>query len=262
MLTAPKVVQRVHAFKPPLASLGRTRKIGLLGSHHSLEFAPWDDSSWELWGHASSRHFYQREPERYFDLHRRECWEMAHKQDRYMNWLRKNIVPIYMQEVSKDVPASIRYPKEILFAEYRGYFTCHAAYMIALALSEGVTHIGLWGINYSGDSEYGTQRGSCEYWLGFAEGKGVQIILPYRCNLLNHPTQLYGYESHDEKGRLIEPYRPKKATIGDGLKKRELRIFQPGEKHPPLPAPPPHITQEMLEQERRNRPSYAKYPED
>ena len=254
VLTSPKVVQRVHPYRPPLATIGRLRKIALLGSHHSLEFAPWHDPSWELWGHASSRFYYQREPEVYFDLHRRECWEMAHKQDRYMKWLKKNIVPIYMQEVSEDVPASIRYPRERIFAEYRGYFTCHAAYMIALALSEGVTHLGLYGINYSADSEYATQRGSCEYWLGLAEGRGVNVVLPSRNTLLNSPPLLYGYESHDEKGRLVECYRPKRATVEVAGKPIAITLLAPGELVPNPPSPPTDLAARELLADRERKP--------
>lgn len=243
-------VSRVQPLRPPVTALGRIRKIALLGSHHSLEFAPWEDPSWELWGHSSSRHFYLRQPERYFDLHPKACWIMAHKQDRYMRWLKKNTVPIYMQDVDKDVPASIRYPKERILAEFRPYFTSHAAWMIALALTEGVTHLAMYGVNYSADSEYRTQRGSTEYWLGLAEGRGVHIIIPPRCTLLKDPPELYGYESHDEKGKLRPSYKPHKLTVQTAEGPKELTIVEPGTKTPPQ-IPPPHITPEMMEAERR-----------
>ena len=254
VLANPKVVERVHPVRPPMATIGRQRKVGLLGSHHSLEYAPWFDPSWELWGHASSRFYYKREPERYFDLHRKECWVMAHKHDRYMSWLKRNIVPIYMQDVDKEVPASIRYPREIIFAENRRYFTCHAAYMIALALSEGVTHIGVWGINYSADSEYGTQRGSCEYWLGVAEGRGVRIVLSEKNTLLQHPAQLYGYESHDENGRLVEAYRSKKTTLDTQSGPLQLTLLKPGELVPFPAAPPSSVAQRELNIDRDRKP--------
>jgi hypothetical protein len=228
--------------RPPVAGIGRIRKIALLGSHYSLDFAPWGDPSWEFWGHASSRGLYQRSPDRYFDLHRKSVWTAGKKRDHYVNWLHKNLVPIYMQERYAEVPASVRYPREQIFAQFRRYFTSHAAYMIALALYEGVTHIGLFGINYSADSEYGTQRGGAEYWLGFAEGRGVQIVLPARCTLLNTPSELYAYESHDEQGRLIPSYRQKKATITVNGEKRTLQFVQPGQPEPAAAPPPPNVT--------------------
>ncbi len=250
MLLPVPTVSRIEPVRPSVVSLGRLRKIALLGSHHSLEYAPWTDPTWELWGHASSRFFYKRQPERYFDLHRKACWLMAHKQDRYMSWLKKNTVPIYMQEVDADVPASIRYPKERLFAEFRRYFTSHAAYMIALALSEGVTHIGLFGVNYSGDSEYATQRGSTEYWLGFAEGRGVHLVLPPTLTLLQHPKELYGYESHDEQGHLLPSYRPHVTAMTVQQQRRVFVVLKPGES-PPKSMPPPHVTAEMVARDKR-----------
>lgn len=195
--------------QPPRAGIGRLRKVGFLGSHErSLKFAPWDDPSWELWGHASSRGMYRRSPERFFDLHRTECWSKSNnKGEKYLRWLATNPVPIYMQERSSDVPASIRYPiEQASFGMARPYFTSHVAYMIALALMEGVTHIGFFGVNYSPDCEYGTQRGSTEYWMGRAEGAGVTLVLPKTCTLLADPKELYGYESHDEHGVLVDAY--------------------------------------------------------
>lgn len=247
---------RVHPVTPPVVSLGRLRKIALLGSQHSLEYAPFADPSWELWGHASSRMFYQRPPDRYFDLHRKACWIMAHKQDKYMSWLRRNTVPIYMQEVDPEVPASIRYPRERLFAEFRRYTTSHAAYMIALALSEGVTHLGLFGINYSADSEYATQRGSTEYWLGFAEGRGVQLVFPPRCTLLHDPPEPYGYESHDDQGRLIPSYRPKTMTMQTAAGRQIAQLVHDGQPPPPAAPPPESVTPAMIAQAHRWRARY------
>ena len=158
-------VAGVKVPRPPMAGQGRLRKIGFLGSHEkSLKFAPWDDPSWELWGHASSRGMFQREPDVFFDLHRKECWAKSNnKGQKYLRWLATCRTPIYMQERFPEVPASIAYPFErVSMGMARKYFTSHVAYMIALALTEGVTHLGFFGVNYSPDCEYGTQRGSTE----------------------------------------------------------------------------------------------------
>ena len=62
--------------------------------------------------------------------------------------------------------------------------------MIALALTEGVTHLALYGCHYSNDSEYAIQRGCAEYWCGVAEGRGVTVCIPPTCDLLNFPEEL------------------------------------------------------------------------
>ena len=190
-----------------------TRKIALLGSHSaSLKDCPWSDPSWELWGHASARAWYRRELDRYLDLHPRACWHRGNRKgSTYPQWLAKNTVPVYMQERSPEVPASVRYPKERILLEYGGvrrYFKNHVAWMIALAFAEGATHIGLFGINYGHVSEYEMQRGSAEYWLGRAEERGIHILLPDECSLLAEPKGLYGYESHDvATGALVPEYQ-------------------------------------------------------
>lgn len=211
------VPARVPVPKPARAyPAARTvRKIALCGSHSaSLTDAPWTDPSWEFWGHASSRAWYPRPMDRYFDLHPKACWTRGGKKgDAYPKWLSRNTVPIYMQRHFDEVPASVEYPKgRILteFADARPYFTNHAAWMIALAMTEGVTAIGLYGINYSTEGEYVRQRGSAEYWLGRAAQAGIRIVLPEQCSLLREPASLYGYESHDEQtGKLKDAYRPK-----------------------------------------------------
>jgi hypothetical protein len=185
----------------------RTKKLALLGSTDSLELAPWHDASWTLAAHPCCRPRCLREPDWYFDLHRPECFREEHKawNPAYYTWLKRLQTPIFMQENWPDIPMSVRYPKERIFAEFRAYFTNHCAYMIALAMTEGVTHIGLFGCQYAG-AERGTQRDSLTYWLGRFEQSGGTVVIPARGNSLL-TKELYGYESHDAEGKLIPSYR-------------------------------------------------------
>lgn len=233
-------VQNSVVDPPPRKFAARTgRKVALCGSHStSLEDAPWGDPSWEFWGHASSRAWYKVRMDRYFDLHPKACWSRGGKKGaQHPRWLAQNTVPIYMQDKYPEVPASVKYPKgRILleFADARGYFTNHVAWMIALALTEGVETIGLFGVNYGTEGEYENQRGSCEYWLGRASGMGVRIILPEQCSLLRVPALLYGYESHDEATGLLKPEykrRPQKGpeTIQPILPGQPIKRAEPPE---------------------------------
>ena len=252
--------------QPARAGLGRIRKIGLVGSHGaSLAWTPWHDPSWELWAHASARGMYVRSPDRYFDLHRKECWTKSNnKGEAYLKWLASNPVPIYMQERFPEVPASVRYPLEQIVAECRfPYLTSHAAYMIALALMEGVTHLGFFGVNYGkstaigADCEYGTQRGGTEYWMGRAEALGVQLVIPAGCTLLAEPKELYGYASHDADGKLVESYTKRTWLKPSSQPKRPLDPVSG------LEAPPPEVLAEIaVEAREAPRPPWApKAPE-
>jgi hypothetical protein len=198
--------------------------------------------------------------DRYFDLHPKACWTRGgRKGTRYPKWLASNTVPIYMQERYLDVPASVKYPKGRILLEFedaRRYFKNHVAWMVALALTEGVSTLGFFGVNYGTEGEYQTQRGSAEYWLGRAAGMGVRIVLPEQCTLLREPALLYGYESHDETtGALKEEYRVKK--------------FKPEETIRPLAPggaikradPPEHLLKEIAqEEEDYPRPAWSLGP--
>ena len=237
------------------------RKVALCGSHSaSLADAPWTDPSWEFWGHASSRAWYARPMDRYFDLHPRACWDRGGKKTAaYPRWLARNTVPIFMQDRHPDVPASIKYPRGRMLLEFpdsRGYFANHAAWMIALAISEGVTTIGLFGINYGADSEYWTQRGCAEHWLGVASGRGVRIVLPEQCTLLREPALLYGYESHDEvTGALKDAYKRKVWRPEE-----TIRPVVPGERIAAA-QPPEHLRAKIASEERDHpRPPWTLGP--
>jgi hypothetical protein len=177
-------------------------------------FAPWHDPSWEIWAHNSAAHACPR-VDRIFDLHPRDFIERPKSwMKNYMAWLHDCPVPIYMQDHYVDIPQSIRYPKERILSEFRRYFSNQAAWMIALALTEGVTHLGFYGIHYAAKDERAWQRAGCEYWMGMAEGRGVQLVMPTGCPLLAEPRLLYGYENYKD-GKQI------------GMPKTEGQTFDP-----------------------------------
>lgn len=207
-----------------------------MGNTGSKAHTPWFDDSWTVASHPCCLHACPKEPDWWFDMHGPQNFRNGKDwSPNYHQWLKTLQTPIFMQEEWPEIPMAVRYPKERVLSEFRAYFTNHVAWMIALAMTEGVTHIGLYGCEYAHQFERGQQRGSCEYWLGMFEGRGGHVILPQGCTLLNDPSDLYGYESHDANGKLKASYRPKKPrpenpaerklpelTILDGLKPSEM----------------------------------------
>lgn len=250
MRTAISRVTAVPAARAvPRAPIGQQRKIAILGGASTIRFAPFNDLSWELWSHASCRDRCRREPDVFFDLHPPELWRDPVKKKwdpGYLKWLTRNHVPIYMQDRYEDVPASIRYPFEQMITEFpRGYMTNSAVYMVALALMQGATHLGIFGCHYQAKSEYAAQRGSMEYWLGVAEGRGVHVLIPPTCDLLNRPSLLYGYQSHPNGKRdpsytadVIVPVGAKEAVAAEPITKDDgdtVKLFSLDDpKCPPL----------------------------
>ncbi len=223
----------------------RTKKLALIGSTQSSRFAPFHDPSWTIASHPCSRKQCGREPDWYFDLHRPECFTTERKawNPQYYAWLKNLQTPIFMQKAWPEVPMAVAYPLARILSEFRPYFTNQPAYMIALAMTEGVESIGVFGCEYQHGSEYAVQRGSLEYWLGRAEQAGVRVVLPSRESaLLSYPKGLYGYDSHDENGKLTGEYAPAKPTVtvgtSAGKQVRELTLIDPAEKRPALHEPP------------------------
>lgn len=61
-----------------------------------------------------------------------------------------------------------------------GYFTSSIAYMLAMAVDElgPGDQLKLYGCNMNSVMEYAHQRSGCEYYLGWARAKGIDIWLP------------------------------------------------------------------------------------
>lgn len=228
---------RPPSYEPP--GLGRLRKIALIGTAQTWVFAPFADPSWEIWAHSSAIPICPR-VDRIFDLHSKHVWTKKKRWHKdYVQFLKTCPVPIYMQERYRDIPQSMRYPKERVLSEFRRYMTSQTAWMIALALTEGVTHIGLYGIHYSHRDERDWQRACAEYWCGVAEGRGAHVLIAPNSPML-HSTRLYGYESHDADGKNVmemrhadhESFNPKALTMivmDDPAGRPPLRALPNGE---------------------------------
>jgi len=199
-VTVPGAPRKIAARPAPVGP-GRLRKVGIIGgAPNSLRFAPWNDPSWEFWGHSSVvlQVPYLR-CDRLFDLHPKHCFMEARKNGfkDYFAFLKTCPTPVYMQSKFEDVPMSVRYPLEQVQMQWPGVpLGSQTAYMIALALMEGVTHLGFWGVDYAHETEYQKQRSNAEFWAGMARGMGVQLVLPQITPFCQEPRELYAYESH------------------------------------------------------------------
>ncbi len=211
------------------------RKIALVGCAKSWAAAPFDDPSWQIWAHASCQPLGLSRVDRWFDLHRVEVWRQGKVWYKatdalptYVSWLSALCAPIVMQQHYLIVPTSEAYPLRavvetfgIVPAEWaitpeatvwwdlvrtRGEFTSTAAYMLALALYEGVDEIALFGIDFIGADELkierAVQRAGMKYWVGFARALDVPVTVSPGSYFEWNPW-LYGYERHETP--VLEP---------------------------------------------------------
>lgn len=176
---------------PPVGSIQPERKVAIVGFTSSRDEAPWDDPSWEKW---ICNNLWKFVPEgkwdRLYDLHRNA--EIA-KDTEHLGYLARCPKPLYVHEPQPEWPTAVRFPREELMAVLGGYFTNSISWMIAHALSEGVTHLSIFGVDLAQGTEYASQRPSAEYFLGIAVGMGVQVYVPETSDLLKTGT-LYGVD--------------------------------------------------------------------
>ena len=175
------------------------KKVAIIGYATTADEAPYKDDSWEIWGLNSLYKHIQGVPisrySRWFEIHRKDY--LLKTQPEHWEKL-KEFSRVYMTEKHEDIPNSEPYPLDEIVNELKcvPYFTNSVSYMIALAIAERYDVIGVWGVDMAVGPEYSYQRPSCEYFLGIAQGLGIQIVLPDACDLLK-TKYLYGFE--DEK---------------------------------------------------------------
>ncbi len=101
---------------------------------------------------------------------------------------------IYMREHDPRVPACKVFPLEQVrvFLKPQKMFTSTISMAIALAIHQGYEKIILIGVEMSSQTEYYAQRDGVAYWIGYAQGAGVQIELRSGKDIFDRP--IYGYE--------------------------------------------------------------------
>ena len=157
---------------------------------------------------------------------------MAGKQTNVMKkrLLQKLNIPIYSCCLDKRCPDVIEYPlQEVLEKTKYAYLNNTVPYAIAFAISQEVSKICLYGIDFSYKevphmAEAG--RACTEFWLAIAATKGIKIEIAHNSTLLdtNVPDEekLYGYH------RLEDPIV---STVHEG----SMLITRKSKLEPPEP---------------------------
>lgn len=143
--------------------------------------------------------------DRLFDIHHKEYLADPKYPDPYQwPWLCSGMMdfPIYMVKEYPEVPNSVRYPieaaTELVFKHlFRGpeqedYWAATIMYMIALALLEGFERIEIYGFEMGSSTEYLYQQNGAYMAMGFAMGRGVDIVVHPESWLFR--SLRYGYD--------------------------------------------------------------------
>ncbi len=187
-----------------------SKQIALIGSAPGYERAPWHDPAWEIW--ALNKSYTFLEPAqigcvtRWFELHQNTALTQQRRPTNHWLNLAALDIPVYTFTRLPHIKNQVLFPLDVIEqAMPRAYFACTFAYQIALALFEGATTIGLYGAALIGQREALVERPCVEWWLGYAEGKGVTILVDHdeREGVLRHD----GRYAHDDQQERLSTFQ-------------------------------------------------------
>lgn len=129
---------------------------------------------------------------------------IAEKLTGMLEWMRGHPGPIYSSRAYADYPGVVEYPlQDVLESCGTPYMNNTAVYAICFAIHLKVKKISLFGFDYTypdvSSAEMG--RGCCEYWVGRAMQKGIEVMVVPGSTLLDTNAEpakkFYGYDTLD-----------------------------------------------------------------
>ena len=202
-------------FSPPspLNGLPNRRKVALIGPLADAINAPVDNPDWDIWG-LNDCAVYTRDSagrfraDAWWELHPADDRLWARRPTGYREWLQQLPCPLLAFD-QRLIPLSLVLLTDEALSGGRQFFTCTTAYQIQRAIALGYQTIGVWGMSFRSKREIIAERDCVSYWLGVAEGRGVEVITGER--LLYYPYR-YGLDDEHERPyreTLVQAYWPK-----------------------------------------------------
>jgi hypothetical protein len=223
------------------------RRIAIIGTAPTWRAAPWDDPSLEFWCLNDFHVLHPPRADRWFDLH---PFDKMHfrapgqktvfagdvpagffvRPEGHVEWLKRQTIPVYVQDADDlGSPSAVTFPKAAIEAKFGRHFASSPAWMIGLALLEGVSEIHIYGIHLATEWEYLRQKPNFLFLMGLAAGLGVKLVLPKGCPLLAESHQ-YAYESDPDLPKValkrkMARWEQERAFVAKQAKQR--RWWQP-----------------------------------
>lgn len=179
------------------------KTVAIVGtSGNTRELAPYDKPDVDIWMFNDQvLADWAKRTSLIIKLHKTETFLAI--ENKYTEFLASNVsIPVYMQDKTPEVTASVKFPLDEIVVKYLPkfiredevieYFTSSVCYAIALALYQGYERIELYGVDMANNTEYLYQRDGIALWFGIALGLGVEVYIPRMCAMFNAPR--YGYD--------------------------------------------------------------------
>ena len=152
------------------------KKLAIVcGGPSSEMLAPFEDPDYEIWVLGNRANNYPR-----FDLIFEIHDVVSENGPGYPKWLADKNIPLV---VGKDFPIKAKHvivfpydESEKLFGSL--YLTSSPAMMLCYAILRGYPYVEIYGVDLViDDFEYFWQRPCMEAWIGFARGRGMEVVL-------------------------------------------------------------------------------------
>ncbi len=185
------------------------RKIAVLGSAvSSVGLAPFNEPDWEIWGCSPANKALPR-CDVWFELHN-PTLKIREGLTEWLNWLKEQPI-VYMQKAYPGYKGSREYPLQQILQKWGPFWwTSQLAYMLALAIEQKPTHIGLFGVDMAANSEYNQQRLGCQYFIQYIVRESpIELVVPPESDILE-AAPLYGY---CESSRQFRKYIARKEEL-------------------------------------------------
>jgi len=207
-------------------------KIAIVGTAPQWREAPLQDPEWQLWGVPGC---YPERMDRVYEIHAADVLAAdAEQRPGFIEYARALGPGFVIREPNPKYPAATIYDFQKYIRKHGPYFSSSISWMIAeaievLASANGVKALGLWGVNMASDSEYGHQKPSATYLLGWARALGIEVVIPETSELLWTPWQ-YGLEDKPHAlsvlAEKIENIKAKLAVHEQGMAKEKEMVDQ------------------------------------
>lgn len=179
-------------YPPPQGGVDpATGTVCIVGKGRTRVLAPWGEPDYEFWGLNDPMwrkgHPPLKSHDRWFQLHSPSYMEKHYPIGVRLldeRWSAPTGVKLYMDRHYPEYPDSVAYPKDEVEAmtSFGYYHTSSFDWMVALAILEGWSKIELYGTSFATfpailDGEPLAARPCLEYWIGVAEGRGIEVTL-------------------------------------------------------------------------------------
>lgn len=167
-------------------------KVAIVGTAPQWQEAPFEDTSWKIWGVSG---LFPAAPRinRLYEIHDLKTYEAGVKPREGFEEFALSMKEHFFCHPDLPFPEATKYDFEKRLKHFGPYFTSSVGWMIADAILEGAEEIGIWGVNMAHETEYGYQKPGCTFLLGWARALGIKITIPDTSELLAAPW-IYAYQ--------------------------------------------------------------------